>query len=53
LTTHYTEETERLCFRAWAQLPGALSKEELCEVCLEAYMRMIFVTGDPDPERIS
>jgi AcrR family transcriptional regulator len=46
-------QAERLCFRAWAQLPGAMSKEELCEVCLEAYMRMIFLADDPDPERIS
>jgi hypothetical protein len=46
-------QAERLCFRAWAQLPGAMSKKELCEVCLEAYMRTIFLADDPDPERIS
>lgn len=46
-------QAERLCFRAWAQLPGAMSRNELGEVCLEAYMRMIFLADDPDPERIS
>ena len=45
-------QAERLCFRAWAQLPGAMSRNELAEVCLEAYMRMIFLADDPDPERI-
>src|SRR5262249_39820072 len=45
-------QAERLCFRTWAQLPGATSRTELCEVCLEAYMRMIFLDDDPDPERI-
>jgi TetR/AcrR family transcriptional regulator, ethionamide resistance regulator len=44
-------QAERLCFRAWAQLPGAMSANELGEVCLEAYMRMIFLADDPDPER--
>jgi hypothetical protein len=30
-----------------------MSKKELGEeVCLEAYMRMIFLADDPDPERI-
>lgn len=48
-----TWQAERLCFRTWAQLPGALSKKELSEVCLQAYMRMIFLADDPDPERIS
>lgn len=46
-------QAERMCFRTWAQLPGAMSKKELGEVCLEAYMRMIFLADDPDPERIS
>ena len=45
-------QAERLCFRTWAQLPGAMSREELGDVCLEAYMRMIFLDDDPDPERI-
>jgi AcrR family transcriptional regulator len=44
-------QAERLCFRTWAQLPGAMSRKELGEVCLEAYMRMIFLADDPDPER--
>jgi len=26
---------------------------ELGEVCLEAYMRMIILADDPDPERVS
>jgi hypothetical protein len=43
-------QSERLCFRAWAQIPGAMSKKQLAEVCLEAYMRMIFLAVDPDPE---
>jgi AcrR family transcriptional regulator len=46
-------QAERLHFRAWAQVPGAMSQSELCEVCLEAYMRMIFLADDPDPERLS
>jgi len=29
-----------------------MSRKELCEVCLKAYMRMIFLDDDPDPERI-
>ena len=45
-------QAERLCFRTWAQLPGALSRQELGDVCLEAYMRMIFLDDDPDPEQI-
>ena len=43
-------QAERLCFRAWAQLPGAMSKKQLAEVSLEAYMRTIFLADDPDPE---
>ena len=43
-------QSERLCFRTWAQIPGAMSKKQLAEVCLEAYMRMIFLAVDPDPE---
>ena len=43
-------QSERLCFRVWAQIPGAMSKKQLAEVCLEAYMRMIFLAVDPDPE---
>ena len=27
-----------------------MSKKQLAEVCLEAYMRMIFLAVDPDPE---
>jgi AcrR family transcriptional regulator len=46
-------QAERLCFRAWAQLPGAMSKKDLGDVCLEAYMRMIFLADDPDPEYTS
>lgn len=46
-------QAERLCFRTWAQLPGAMSKKELGQVCLEAYMRLIFLADDPDPEHIS
>ncbi len=46
-------QAERLSFLAWAELPGAMSKQELCEVCLEAYMRMIFLADDPDPESAS
>jgi AcrR family transcriptional regulator len=42
-------QAERLCFRTWAQLPGAMSKKELGQVCLEAYMRLIFLADDPDP----
>src|SRR6267142_5707423 len=42
--------TERLHFRAWAEIPGAMSKKQLRDVCLEAYMRMIFLADDPDPE---
>jgi AcrR family transcriptional regulator len=43
-------QAERLCFRTWAQLPGAMSKNELCETSLNSYMRMIFLADDPDPE---
>jgi len=43
-------QSERLCFRVWAQIPGAMSKKQFAEVCLEAYMRMIFLAVDPDPE---
>jgi AcrR family transcriptional regulator len=45
-------QAERLHFRAWAQLPGAMSQDELCEACLGAYMRLIFVADDPDPEQV-
>lgn len=45
-------QAERLSFRAWAELPGAMSKTELRDVCLEAYLRMIFLADDPDPEPI-
>jgi len=48
-----TWQAERLYFRAWAELPGAMSKKQLCEICLEAYMRMIFLADDPDPEAVS
>jgi AcrR family transcriptional regulator len=43
-------QAERLYFRSWAELPGAMSKKQLCDVSLEAYMRMIFLADDPDPE---
>ncbi len=43
-------QNERLHFRAWAGLPGAMSKKQLCEVALESYMRTIFLADDPDPE---
>ena len=43
-------QAERIQFRAWAELPGAMSKKQLRDVCLEAYMRMIFLADDPDPE---
>ena len=46
-------QAERLHFRAWAQLPDAMTQSELCEVCLTAYMRQIFAADDPDPERTS
>ena len=45
-----TWQAERINFRAWAGLPGAMSKKQLCDVCLEAFMRMIFLADDPDPE---
>ena len=47
-----TWQPERLHFRAWTELPGAMSKKQLCEVSLEAFMRMIFLADDPDPEAI-
>jgi hypothetical protein len=43
-------QAERLCFRAWAGLPEAMSKKELGAICLESYMRTIFLADDPDPE---
>jgi TetR/AcrR family transcriptional regulator, ethionamide resistance regulator len=43
-------QSERLYFRSWAELPGAMSKQELITVTVENYMRMIFVADDPDPE---
>jgi TetR/AcrR family transcriptional regulator, ethionamide resistance regulator len=46
-------QAERLHFRAWAQLPDAMLQSELCEVCLTAYMRMIYLADDPDPEQAS
>ena len=45
-----TWQAERLHFRAWTELPGAMSKKQLIEVGLEAFMRMIFLADDPDPE---
>jgi hypothetical protein len=45
-----TWQAERLHFQAWAELPGAMSRKQLCDICLEAYMRMIFLADDPDPE---
>jgi AcrR family transcriptional regulator len=45
-----TWQAERLHFLAWTELPGAMSKKQLCEVSLEAFMRMIFLADDPDPE---
>ena len=45
-----TWQAERLHFRAWARMPGAPSRAELRHACLEAYMRMIFLADDPDPE---
>jgi AcrR family transcriptional regulator len=44
-----TWQAERLYFNAWVELPGAMSKKQLCEVRLEAYMRVIFLADDPDP----
>ncbi|WP_042426642.1 TetR/AcrR family transcriptional regulator [Streptacidiphilus anmyonensis] len=46
-------QAERLNFRAWAQLPQSLSQSELCEVCLTAFMRMIYLADDPDPEHVT
>jgi TetR/AcrR family transcriptional regulator, ethionamide resistance regulator len=46
-------QAERLYFRSWADLPGAMSKKQLCDVSVEAYMRMIFLADDPDPEALS
>ncbi len=46
-------QNERLHFRAWAGLPGAMSKKQLCEIAMETYMRMIFLADDPDPEGAS
>jgi TetR/AcrR family transcriptional regulator, ethionamide resistance regulator len=43
-------QNERIHFRSWADLPGAMSKKQLCDVCLESYMRMVFLADDPDPE---
>ena len=48
-----TWQAERLHFFAWTELPGAMSKQQLCEVSLEAFMRMIFLADDPDPEAMS
>ncbi len=48
-----TWQSERRHFRAWAELPGAMSKKQLCDACLESYMRMIFLADDPDPEAVS
>jgi TetR/AcrR family transcriptional regulator, ethionamide resistance regulator len=45
-----TWQAERLHFLAWTELPGAMSKQQLCEVSLEAFMRTIFLADDPDPE---
>jgi TetR/AcrR family transcriptional regulator, ethionamide resistance regulator len=46
-------QAERLYFYSWADLPGAMSKKQLVDVCVEAYMRMIFLADDPDPEGVS
>jgi TetR/AcrR family transcriptional regulator, ethionamide resistance regulator len=46
-------QAERLSFLSWANLPGAMSKKQLCDICVEAYMRMIFLADDPDPEGVS
>jgi hypothetical protein len=48
-----TWQAERLHFFAWTEFPGAMSKQQLCEVSLEAFMRMIFLADDPDPEAMS
>lgn len=46
-------QTERQCFRSWAELPGAMSKKQLGDVLLETYMRTVFLADDPDPEGVA
>jgi TetR/AcrR family transcriptional regulator, ethionamide resistance regulator len=43
-------QSERLNFRAWADIPGAMTREQLHEVRVECYMRTVFLADDPDPE---
>jgi TetR/AcrR family transcriptional regulator, ethionamide resistance regulator len=43
-------QSERLNFRLWADIPGAMSREQLHEVRVESYMRTVFLADDPDPE---
>ena len=42
-------QSERLYFRTWAELPGAMAKDQLIATCAHAYLRMIFLADDPDP----
>jgi hypothetical protein len=44
------QQAERLHFRAWAGLRGAISKRQLNEICVDTFMLVIFLADDPDPE---
>jgi TetR/AcrR family transcriptional regulator, ethionamide resistance regulator len=43
-------QSERLNFRSWANIPGAMTRKQLHEVRVESYMRTVFLADDPDPE---
>lgn len=43
-------QSERLYFRSWSDMPGALTKNELVKVVVASFMRMVFLADDPDPE---
>jgi TetR/AcrR family transcriptional regulator, ethionamide resistance regulator len=43
-------QSERVFFRAYAEIPGAMIEEEARAVGLELWMRTIFLADDPDPQ---
>lgn len=43
-------QSERVFFRAYAEIPGAMTEDEAKAVGLELWMRTIFLADDPDPQ---
>jgi AcrR family transcriptional regulator len=42
-------QSERVYFRAYAEIPGAMTEEQAKAATLELWMRTIFLADDPDP----